>query len=285
MSPEDRLFCQLSPGALWLCAGLAVMGLPALWDVWQAGAAADVGSQVPFVALSALFLIWRDRRYLTLRAAGPVFPVAWGFALCLPAYVVARITGFVVMEYLALWATCLVLCRIEMGGAVLRRFWFVSLYLLFLATPSNRIVLWLTKPLKLWLTQTSVSIASLTGLDVGATGAIIQVDGYQLMVSTACSGVNSLIGIAAISLFYVYYRRGAQPGFALLLCVLLLPVAALANLLRILALIGATHFFGDAAVDSLFHPIAGLMVFALAVLVLFLLDSVLHPLLGKLPWR
>ena len=285
MSNVTCLFGLRLPGALWLWAGLAAMGLPVLWDVWQAGAAADVGSQVPFVAVSALFLIWRDRRYLALRVAGPVFPAAWGFALCLPAYVVARITGFVVMEYLALWATCLLLCRIELGVAVLRRFWFVAIYLLFLATPSNLIVLWLTKPLKLWLTHTSVSIASLTGLDVGATGAIIQVDGYQLMVSTACSGVNSLIGIAAISLFYVYYRRGEQPGFALLLCALLLPVAALANVLRILALIGATHFFGDAAVDSLFHPIAGMVVFALAVLVLFLLDSVLHPLVERLRWR
>jgi len=266
-------------GLLWLWAGWLLMAIPALADLWRLDGSSDAQGQVMFIALSSLFLLWRDRQALAQRERGPALPLGWLYGLFLSGFVVARITGMVLMEFLALWATTALLCWIELGGAVLRRLWFVCLYVLFAAAPSSSVVQWATRPLKLWLTHAAVVIARLAHGDVGATGAIIQVDGYQLLVSTACSGVNSLTGI------YVYFRRGDYPAFALLLCGLLLPVAILANLLRILALIWATHLVGDGAVDGVFHPLAGMAVFALAVLVLFALDEWLFPRFGRIKWR
>lgn len=260
-----------------LCSGMLFMALPVLWDAWKASGLADVSSQVPFVLVSSVFLIWRDRRYLALRAPRGLWPTALVFLVSLPVYVLAQIAGFTGLAYLACWTSALALCRIELGDTVLRRFWFVALYLLLLVTPSNRFLLALTKPLKLWLTQTAVAMTRGLGLDVGASGVIIQVDGYQVQVATACSGVNSLIGLAAITLFYVYFQRGDQPLFAFLLCALGVPVAVIANLVRVLFLILATHFWGDGVLESWLHPVSGLAVFALVVLALFVLDSTLYP--------
>jgi exosortase/archaeosortase family protein len=58
-------------------------------------------------------------------------------------------------------------------------------------------------------------------------------------------------------------------------------VAVAANLLRILVMIGATHWFGDAPVEGVFHPIAGLGVFALAVIMLFAIDAAIYPRLRR----
>ena len=66
---------------------------------------------------------------------------------------------------------------------------------------------------------------------------MIQIEGYQLLVATACSGINSLIGISAISLFYVYLRHDDAPRYALVLTLLELPIAVLTNFARIIILI------------------------------------------------
>ena len=45
-------------------------------------------------------------------------------------------------------------------------------------------------------------------------GVTIRVAQYQLLVEDACSGMNSLIGLTAISLFYIYLLRGSSIRYA-----------------------------------------------------------------------
>jgi exosortase len=113
---------------------------------------------------------------------------------------------------------------------------------------------------------------------------MIQVDGYQLLVATACSGLNSLIGIGAISLFYVYLRHGSEPRYASVLTLLLLPIALLTNLFRIMGLVLATHWFGSGVVEGFAHDAAGLGTFVLALALLFGIDAALFPLFRHFGW-
>jgi exosortase len=276
----ERLKCA-DLGTLMLALGLAALIVPAIADLWRASWSPDSGSQVPFVLGGIALLVWRERAVLAVPPApmtsAATIAAAVSLLALVPAFVAARMVGAVQVELLILIGIVLIIVRMELGWQVLRRLWFAPAFALFLATPSNTVIVALTRPLKLWLTDVATAIAAAAGLDVGASGTIIQVDGFQLLVAAACSGINSLIGAVAICLFYVYWRRGSEPVFALILSLLMVPVVVLANLLRILVLIFAVHLFGDEVVESVFHPVAGFAIFAVSVLLLFLFDALLYP--------
>ena len=262
-------------GTLALFAGLAALMVPVMADLWQVSSTPDSGSHVPYVAAAICYLIWRDRNALAAAQRGSALPALAIAAALLPLLVIARIARVAQAEWSILLAIMLLIAWIELGPAVLRRMWFAIALSPFLLTPSNAIVLAITHPLKLWLTTVAVWLTAQAGLDVGSSGTIIQIDGYTLLVAAACSGINSLIGAIAICLFYVYVRHGSQPLRALVLYALLVPVVILANLLRILVLIIATHSYGDEVVEGVFHPVAGVGVFALSIAILFAIDVML----------
>ena len=55
----------------------------------------------------------------------------------------------------------------------------------------------------------------------------------------------------------------------------ILPVAFVANIVRIITLILITYNFGDAAGQGFMHGFAGIVLLTVAVLLLFMLDSLL----------
>ena len=57
--------------------------------------------------------------------------------------------------------------------------------------------------------------------------------------------MNSIFGLLAISFFYIYLMRGGSWWYSLILGVLSVPIAILANILRIVILILLTYYAGD----------------------------------------
>ena len=49
-----------------------------------------------------------------------------------------------------------------------------------------------------------------SGQPIGGAGVTIQIGQYQLLVAAACSGLNSIISLSAITLFYIYIRHQAD---------------------------------------------------------------------------
>ena len=112
-------------------------------------------------------------------------------------------------------------------------------------------------------------------------GVVIYVGPYQLLVEDACSGINSLIGLTAISLFYIYLLHRANWKHAAMLMAAVIPIAIIANLLRVIALILITYYFGDAVGQGFIHGVAGIMLFALALAMVVLMDVGIQRLLGR----
>jgi exosortase/archaeosortase family protein len=98
---------------------------------------------------------------------------------------------------------------------------------------------------------------------------------YELLVEDACSGMNSLVGLTAISLFYIYIMRGTSWRYAALLTAFVIPIAIVANIVRIIILVLVTYFFGDRVGQSFIHETAGILLFVIALLMVFGLDSLL----------
>ncbi len=101
---------------------------------------------------------------------------------------------------------------------------------------------------------------------------------YELLVAAACSGLNSIISLTAISLFYVYLRHQARWRYALFLVLLVVPIALLANFMRVIILILLTYYAGEATAQGFLHNFAGLFMFAIALVTIFAIDELVRPL-------
>jgi exosortase/archaeosortase family protein len=96
-------------------------------------------------------------------------------------------------------------------------------------------------------------------------------------VAAACSGLNSIISLTAISLFYIYIRHQAEWRYAAVLSSLIVPVALLANFVRVLILILVTYYFGESAAQGFLHNTAGVIMFTVALVTIFLADLAIRP--------
>ncbi|MCE9519163.1 MAG: exosortase/archaeosortase family protein [Verrucomicrobia bacterium] len=110
---------------------------------------------------------------------------------------------------------------------------------------------------------------------------------FNLGVDGPCSGMRSLFALMMVSALYGYFRQRSFWRRSLIF-VLSLPLAVLANMVRILILIVASIFFGqDFAVGrgeeytSNFHLLAGIAVFLVGLLGLKAIEAVLNRRFGN----
>jgi exosortase/archaeosortase family protein len=78
-------------------------------------------------------------------------------------------------------------------------------------------------------------------------------------------------------MFYIYMRHQAEWHYAALLALFIVPVALVANFIRVLILILLTYHAGEAAAQGFLHNFAGLVMFAAALLTIFAIDAILKP--------
>lgn len=264
-----------------MIAGVLALLVPTLASLGKWSWSTETGAHGPIVFATGLWLVWRELG--ALRAEGRrqrLLPGGLWLAFLLPLYVIGRIINVLAIESLALWGVLVVLAYLSYGRA-LRRLWFPIVFFLFLITPPENVLFVATRPIKDFLSIAVVDVLAALGYSVASTGVMIQIDGYQLLVATACSGVNSLIGICAVSLLYVHLRRGSEPLYALLLTALLLPIAVLANFIRIALLVLMTHYLGEDVAQGVFHELTGLGIFLLSLLLLMAIDAGLQPLMRR----
>jgi exosortase len=133
----------------------------------------------------------------------------------------------------------------------------------------------LTAPLKVFVSYVTTGGLQLLGIPVFREGVTLMVAQYQLLVEDACSGMNSMTGLVAISLFYIYLLRNASWRYSLLLVALVIPIAIVANIIRVATLVLLTFYFGDAVAQGFLHMAAGLLLFTSALLLVFLVDNLL----------
>lgn len=265
-----------------LASIVAVFVLPTMVFVAKSSWSTEQGAHGPIVLLTGIWLFVRHLPEAMTSATRPAgWKVAGLTALVIPAYAVARIGSIVELEGYLMYAGLLVLLYSMVGLAVMRRMWFPLFYLTFVFPPPDTIVAIVTQPMKIYVSLAAVRLLSLAGYPVGGEGVHIYIGQYQLLVAAACSGLNSLISLTALSLLYIYIRHQAEVRYALLLALLTFPVAVLANLVRVLLLILLTYHVGEAAGQGFLHEFAGLTMFVAALVLIMAADFMLLPLFRK----
>ncbi|MEO8454875.1 MAG: exosortase V [Sphingomicrobium sp.] len=256
--------------------GMAAIFLPTMFDVARLTWTTEQGGHAPIIVATGGWALWREFKTTEARPhPGNLFMGAFLFGACLVLYVVARITGILELEGLAMYASIIAAFYLLVGGALLRALWFPLLYLAVALPPPDTVVTFLTQPLKIGISQFAVSLLHTLGFPVASSGVTIQIANYQLLVAAACAGLNSIISLSAICLFYVYLRHKSDAAAFLTVAALVVPVAIFSNFVRVLALILVTYYFGEAAGQGFIHDFAGLTVFMVALLTIFGADALI----------
>jgi exosortase B len=240
--------------------------------IWQS----EEYAHGPIVLAVCLWLFWKERSAL-VDTAGRAAPLVGGVLIAagLALYVVGtivHITLFQVGSQIPLFAGVI----LAFGGwPALRRLWVALLFLVFVVPLPGFLLDTLTGSLK---QQVSVIVEHLLysfGYPIARQGVILTIGPYQMEVANACSGLNSMYSLTAIGILYLYLMRHQSLLRNAVLVVALWPIAFVANIIRVITLVLVTYYFGDEAGQGFFHGFAGIMLFALALGMLFGLDAAL----------
>jgi exosortase len=262
-----------------LAVGGLAIAIPTLAFVARESWSTEQGAHGPIVLMTGIWLLvrlWPDASRLAVRP--PAWRVAVLLVVALAGYLLARIAQVVEVEGYFMYASVLVGLYGLIGAPAMRRLWFPLFYLAFMFPPPDTVVYAITLPMKMGVSEVAIAILHALGYPIAGQGVMIYIGQYELLVAAACSGLNSIISLSAISLFYIYIRHEAEWRYAAFLVLLIVPVALIANLVRVLILILLTYHAGDAAAQGFLHNFAGIVMFAVALLTIFGLDAVLKPL-------
>ena len=263
-------------GALVLVYWSVLRGLVSAWST------DDNYSHGFFIVPLALYFAWERRHAI---AAAPVRPSMVGLIV---------VAGSLFLLVAGLLGAELFLSRLSIlgtiAGAILFLFGWPMLRLLFfplafmlLMIPLPAIIFnKIAFPLQLLASHVGEYTISSLDIPILREGNVLILANATLEVAEACSGIRSLVSLFTLGLVFGYFvdRRFWVRAVIALSAV---PVAILANGLRVASAGVAAYNFGSAGVEGLFHEFSGWVVFVLAFLMMFALQRLLQRFLPPPP--
>ena len=130
-------------------------------------------------------------------------------------------------------------------------------------------------PLQLLASHVGEKTITTMDIPILREGNVLILANATLEVAEACSGIRSLVSLFTLGIVFGYFVD-RRPWVRATIALSAIPVAILANGLRVASAGVAAHYFGSAGVEGLFHEFSGWVVFVLAFLMMFVLQRLLH---------
>jgi exosortase B len=278
LAPRASLFELASLRAWWpVVLGLMVLYVPTYWTLAHGIWNSDEQAHGPIVLVVALYLIWQHRSVFTQDSIVPpsLGEMAWGWILLvigLLAYALGRSQDILIFEIGSQIPVILGALLITLGIRAARTLWFALFFLVFMIPLPGFFVDAATGPLKQYISIISENVLYAVGYPIARSGVTLTVGPYQLLVADACSGLHSMFSLSAMGLLYLYLMQHTRISRNLVIMAAILPIAFVANVVRVMVLVLVTYHLGDEAGQGFLHGFAGIMLFVIALLFLFVLD-------------
>jgi len=266
---------QISPSLVLPVLAALVLFWPTLFTLATTLWGTEDHAYAPFVLLAAIWLAWRTPDVTRQPdRAGP----AWAALTVLGVliHLAARVLGNLALETSAALFVVPGLIGWIAGTQAVIRLRYPLLALLFAVPLPGSLVVALTFPLKMAVSFVSAELLQAMQLPVAREGVLIDIGSYRLLVADACSGLQSMFGLAASAVIYLALvgQRSAPHALAMLAAVL--PIAFAANVIRVTVLALITYWWGEAAGQGFFHEFAGIAMFGFAFAGLMMVDGLLN---------
>lgn len=213
---------------------IAISGFLA-WRLWRTRPEPG-GIAWPGMALLGLGLavhIWA-------RSLDVWFPSGFAFVICLAGAI----------WWLGRWTT-------------FRHLWFPVAYLAFAVPMERFLVLKFAQPLQLGASTAAAGVAQAVGMRVAQVGTTINLPNYTFDVAIPCSGLKSSIAMSALGAL-VAFLVSCPAWSRVVIFACSIPLALLANAVRIVATLVLADTIGPAAAEGFFHKFSGMVVFLIA---------------------
>jgi len=252
-----------APGLL-LGASVLVLYAPVLAGMaaeWWGNEAASHGFLIPLIAG---FLAWRRRREVA--AVARVWPPGLGVAalglLLYPAGVFAGVEFVPQVSFVVALSGLMLYALGPAAGGLLA---FPYAFLWFMIPWPDTLVEFVSFPMQLFSARFAAMLTGLAGILVSRDGVDIHLSRYTFSVGVPCSGMKSLVALLALSALVAYVLNGPRwKRWALFAAGL--PLALLANVLRIVCILVIATIWGAKVAEGFFHGFSGIVVFLFATL-------------------
>ncbi|MEZ5656811.1 MAG: exosortase V [Sphingobium sp.] len=265
-----------------LFAGFLALLLPTIYGLGREVWSMEIGAHGPIVFATGLWLISQSFADMQARKTAPSnLAVAAILIIGLPVYIFGRAYDFISLEAAGVYLAMIALAYRLVGWPALRHNIFPFFYLGFLVPPPGWLIDQATAPLRTFVSYAATALLEPFGYPLAREGITLFVGRYQLLVEDACAGMNSIVGLTAVTLFYIYLMHRASWRYSLLLVALIVPVAIFVNVVRVGALILLTYYAGDAAAQGFLHVTTGIVLFTFALAAMFGIDWMLQKLFHR----
>lgn len=266
----DRSFLY---AALAMIAGFLLVAVPTWFTLAREVWATEEQSHGPVVLGVATWLLWSKREAIA-RVESPPATTAGAIMLSIGCvlYAIGRSQAVIqaeVLAHLLFIAAALLWLR---GWQGLRLAWFPLFFLLFTIPLPGVLVQAVTLPLKSAVSYVAEQLLAWAGYPVARTGVILMVGQYQLMVADACAGLTSMFTLEAFGLLYMHVMGYTSRLRNVIVGILVIPCAFIANVVRVMVLVLVTYHLGNEAGQGFVHSFAGIVLFVVAFVLLICCD-------------
>ena len=223
----------------------------------------------------AAYFAWERRQRLL---AAPARPSVFGLVLLLGS--LATLIAGILGSELFLTRTSMigVLAGIVLfvaGWQALRILAFPIAFLLLMVPIPAIIFNQIAFPLQLLASRFGETTLMMSNIPVLREGNLIILANTTLEVAEACSGIRSLVSLVTLGIIYGYFTD-PRSWVRVAITLATIPIAIIANGLRVAGTGVAAHYYGEEAATGFFHTFSGWLVFAVAFGMLFVVMQLLQ---------
>jgi exosortase B len=258
-------------------AGLAALFAPTFYDLFTGAWISEEQGHGPIIFALSLWLIWRA--WPATLAAAPSRPSWLGWPLLavgLALHLLGRSQHILMFEVSSIICVMAAVILVKRGAAAFRMLWFPFFFMLFMVPLPAELVAAVTLPMKMAVSYVTEHLLFQAGYPIGRSGVVLQIGQYQLLVADACAGLQTLLTLEALGLFYLNVVRHTSAVRNVALALLIIPISFSANVVRVATLTLVTYYFGDAAGQGFLHGFAGMVLFLTALVLILSADSALQ---------
>jgi exosortase B len=258
--------------------GLAVLFGPTFYDLFTGAWVGEEQGHGPIIFGLALWLIYRKWPDMLAATTPPRvhwlgWPVLVAGLLC---YLLGRSQKILMLEILSIILVMAATLLIKRGGRALGVLWFPFFFMIFMVPLPSEFVAAVTMPMKMAVSWATEHVLFAFGYPISRSGVILQIGQYQLLVADACAGLQTLLTLEALGLFYLNLMRHPSAFRNIGLAIFIIPISFSANVIRVIVLTLITYYFGDAAGQGFLHGFAGMVLFVTALVLILSIDSALQ---------